>query len=62
MSDIVTITCYGKTEKRNREEAIQFYTEGVIACEGSERDRYVSIVTGLQCGKKVVDDNWEWND
>ena len=62
MSAIVTITCYGKTEKMNRDKAIAFYTEGILYSDGSERDRYVSIVTGLQCGKTVVDDNWEWNE
>lgn len=60
MKDIVTITCYGKTEKRERNEAIAFYQKGVFASDGSERDRYVSIVAGLQCGMKVVDDLWEW--
>ena len=59
--DEVTITCYGKTEKRKRNDAIAFYLEGILCSEGSERDRYTSIVTGLQCGKKVVDDDWMWN-
>ena len=60
MNDLVTITCYGKAEKRRRDEAIAFYTEGIFCSEGSERDRYVSIVAGLQSGKKVVDDEWNW--
>lgn len=60
MNDIVTITCYGKVEKRRRDEAIAFYSEGIMCCEGSERDRYTSIVMGLQQGFKVVDDEWNW--
>lgn len=60
-NDTVTITCYGKTEKRKRQEAIRFYTEGMIACAGSsEGDRYLSIVTGLNLGRLEVDDLWQW--
>lgn len=60
-NDIVTITCYGQKEKRKRGEAIRFYTEGMIACAGSsEGNRYASIVTGLQEGFSVVDDEWNW--
>ena len=58
--DEVTITCYDKTEKRKRGEAINFYTEGMLCCEGSERDRYASIVTGLNLGLKIVDDFFKW--
>lgn len=61
-NDIVTITCYGQKEKRKRGEAINFYTEGMIACAGSsEGDRYASIVTGLNAGITEVDDLWEWS-
>ena len=63
MNDIVTITCYGREEKRKRGDAIKFYTEGMIACAGSsEGNRYTSIVTGLQAGFSVVDDDWNWNN
>lgn len=60
-NDIVTITCYNQTEKRKRGEAIRFYTEGMLCCEGSERDRYTSIVTGLHEGFTTVDDEWSWS-
>ena len=60
MNDIVTIICYGQVVHKNRSEAIDFYTDGIFGSEGSERDRYVSIVQGLRAGKKLVDDNWEW--
>lgn len=62
MNDQVTIICYDKSETRNREEAIEFYTEGMMCCEGSERDRYTSIVMGLQAGLKTVDDQWKWQE
>ena len=37
-----TITCYGKTKRypeSKREEMMKEYRMGMIACEGSERDR-----------------------
>ena len=61
MKDIVTITCYRKTEQMEREKAIEFYGEGAFACAGSsEGDRYMSIVMGLKEGRSVVDDLWQW--
>ena len=60
MSDLVTITCYGSTIKVDRQTALKEYSEAVLFCEGSERDRYVSIVCGLKAGKDVVDDEWNW--
>lgn len=40
MNDVVTITCYGETEKMNRRDAINLYREGLMMCEGSEAERY----------------------
>ena len=56
----VTIVCYGKTETMDRDEAIAFYSEGVVSCEGSEQDRYMSVLMGLQKGLTTVDDEWKW--
>ena len=56
----VTITCYGTTEEYDRDEALREFTEGVLYCDGSERDRYCSIVSGLRAGLTVVDDEWAW--
>ena len=58
-----TITCYG--EKKTypdsaRKQMMDFYAEGMIACEGSERDRYTSVYMGLRAGAKNVDDDWQW--
>ena len=58
--NVVTIICYDKAESMNRDKAIAFYSEGVMACEGAERDRYMSVLMGLQKGLTLVDDQWEW--
>ena len=54
--DLVKITCYRQTKIMERVEAIRFYREGVNACEGSERDRYMNILLGLIDGLKEVSD------
>jgi len=49
---MVTVKCYGKEEKwASRQEAMNFYVEGMMCCEGSERDRYVNIYCDLVEGK-----------
>ncbi len=58
--DIVKITCYGKVEELPREEALAKYREGVFACDGCEKERYESIVEGLEAGLTSVDDDWKW--
>lgn len=53
----VHVTCYGTTEKwDSREKALAFYKKGVASCEGSERDRYLNIVVGLENGETYVSD------
>lgn len=54
--DIVKITCYGQTEEMEREKAIDFYRQGVLACEGSEQERYSNILAQLMSGYKVCCD------
>ena len=54
--DLVEITCYGKTETMERQAAIDLYREGVIACEGSERERYTNILMELELGYKKCSD------
>lgn len=55
-NDIVTITCYGQTEKMKRQEAIDFYLEGMMCCEGSEAERYSNIYFQLLEGKTIIHD------
>ena len=59
MSDTVIIICYGRKQQMNRADAIAEYTEGVMCCDGCEKDRYMSIVMGLREGHSEVDDLWD---
>ena len=52
----VTISCYGDTHRMSRDNAIRTYTTYIAASEGSERDRYVSILLQLQDGKNFCID------
>lgn len=56
MKEFVTIICYGQPEIMRRDEAIDKYYEGMICCEGSERDRYMEIYFQLMEGNKVCKD------
>ena len=61
---MITITCYDKTEthpEKDRRKLMKFYMEGVMCCDGSEKDRYMSIYCGLDEGHDVVDDQWNWS-
>ncbi len=56
---IVTITCYGKTEKMEREKAKKFYLDCMKNSEGSEQERYTNIYTQLMDGATVCfDEVW----
>ena len=58
--DTVKTVCYGKEQVwDSREDAISFFEEGVFSCEGSERERYLNIVSKLKCGLWVCDDDGE---
>lgn len=54
--DIVTIICYGKETKMEREEAKALYLEGMMCCEGSEQERYANIYAELMAGFSVCTD------
>lgn len=54
--DIVTVTCYGKTEQLERDVAIKKYLDAMMCSEGSERDRYSKILGELMTGQTVCDD------
>ena len=56
-----TVTCYNRTEQwKSRNAAIKFYRFGARCCDGSERDRYMSIYMGLEDGLDVVNDQWDY--
>lgn len=59
MADTFTITCYGKTKsypESKREEMKQKFLSAMIACDGSEKDRYTNIYVDLASGSKVCSD------
>ena len=55
-NDIVKVRCYGTTKTYKRRDAIDFYEEGIMCSDGSERERYVHIVMGLRAGLLKVND------
>ena len=53
----ITTICYGERQYwDSREEAMSYYLEGVMACEGSERDRYATIYAKLKEGYNYATD------
>ena len=56
INDEVVIVCYGKTEKMSRRDAMIKYHEGMVCCDGSERERYTNIFLELLEGRKVCSD------
>ena len=55
--DPVTVITYGQKQIwDSRAEAIAFYLEGMMNCEGAERDRYTNIYLALISGEKVCKD------
>lgn len=56
-----TITCYNETDHwKSRNAAINFFRFWARYCDGSERDRYMSIYMGLEDGLGVVNDQWDY--
>ena len=56
--DKVTVICYGQEEEwEDRWKAIDFYSQGVAACEGSEQERYETILLKLLAGETVCSDD-----
>jgi len=58
INDKVKVTCYGKTKVWRRQEAMAFFLEGAIACDGAESERYLRIYGRLQAGMRVVTDEY----
>ena len=62
MNDIVTITCYRKTEKMVRRDAMMKYLEYLLCTEGSEMERYANILRQLFLGEMECNDLVMVND
>lgn len=56
LNELVSVTCYRKTEKMTRREALRFYYEGMCCSEGSEHERYETIFFQLMQGRRIVSD------
>ncbi len=53
----VTTKCYGEEMVwDSRQEAMDYFMEGILACEGSERDRYASVYAQLKEGSRYATD------
>lgn len=59
---MIKITCYGITEEypeTERENLRKEFIKSILWSEGSERDRYVNILMGLECGDTdITDERW----
>jgi len=57
MKDPVTTICY-RQEKvwENRWDAIDFFTQGVLECDGAEKERYETILMKLLAGMDTCSD------
>lgn len=55
----VTTVCYGETKVwDSRDEALQYFLEGMTCCEGSESQRYALIYSRLQNGSYYATDEY----
>ena len=54
--NMVTITCYGRTQTMPRAEAIAKYHEYIFCAEGSEQRTYVDIYGQLLSGSTNISD------
>lgn len=55
-NDKVEITCYGKKRVMRRQEALDFFLQGMMECDGAEQERYTSIYCQLKAGFRVISD------
>ena len=53
---IITITYGREREWDSRKEAMDFFWEGVLSCDGAERDRYLNVYNELKNGGFVCTD------
>ena len=56
-TDAVKVRIYGKWKTyKSRKAAMDFFMDGILSCEGAERDRYLSIYFQLRDGATVATD------
>ncbi|MBO7462004.1 MAG: hypothetical protein J6T96_05365 [Bacteroidales bacterium] len=55
----IKTVCYGETKIWNsRQDAINFFADGIVCSEGSERERYVNIYCKLLEGETYCTDEY----
>ena len=58
-TDKVLTICYGQQKLwDNRDEAYRFFTEAFFSSEGSEKERYATILAGIDSGQRVCPDEY----
>lgn len=58
---MIRITCYGTTtehKESERESLKREFIRAIMCSEGSERERYVNILIGLEDGECDISDEW----
>ena len=57
----ITTVCYGKRKPwKSAKEAERFFMEAACNSEGSEQERYINILIGIQLGYGYVTDTGEY--
>ena len=57
MKSNVIVICYDRIEVwHSRKKAIEFFSQGVIECDGIEAERYANIVAYLSLGYDIATD------
>ena len=56
LTDMVSVTCYGRKQTYTRKDALQEFAEGMACSEGSEHERYETIFFQLLNGEKNCTD------
>lgn len=57
--DPVVVSCGGEEKTwEDRPDAILYFHQGVLECEGSEQSRYACILADLMAGKAYCTDNY----
>lgn len=57
LNDVVSITCYNKTENMRRRDALEKFYEGMMCSEGSEHERYETLFFQLLEGRMKCSDS-----
>ena len=58
IDDSVTCICYGTIKRfQHRQDAINYFAQGFLMCDGSEMSRYKNILNKLISGESFCTDD-----